>query len=89
MTHFPLTRQDALDLTYTVEPAIMTVRGNTISAIVTAALANQNNNTTNPITTASIAKGSASGPDIENLYTELGQNGFTVTNGTTTFTVSF
>jgi hypothetical protein len=30
MTHFPLTRQDALDLTYTVEPAIMTVRGNTI-----------------------------------------------------------
>lgn len=89
MAAFPLHRHDLTDLTYTIEPAISTVRGNTVSALITAALANQNQNSTNPITTAAINKSTASGPDIENLYLELGQNGFTVNNGTTTFTVSF
>lgn len=89
MASFPLQRQDLTDLTYTVEPNISTLRGNTISALVTAALANQNNNSTNPITTASITKGSVSSQDVEALFIELGQKGFTVNNGSTTFTVSF
>lgn len=86
---FPLLRQDMEDMTYLLPAAEQTLRGNTITALVTASLANQNNGTTTPITTASISKGSASGPVVEELFEELGSNGFTVTNGDTTFTVSF
>lgn len=89
MAMFPLQRSDLTDLTYTVEPNISTLRGNTISALVTAALANQSNNSINPITTAAITKGSVSSQDVENLFSELGQNGFTVNNGSATFTVSY
>lgn len=86
---FPLLRRDLTDMTYLLATAESTLRGNTITALVTAALANQNNDQTTPITTSAISKGSASGTVVEELFEELGSNGFTVNNGSTTFTVSF
>jgi hypothetical protein len=89
MAQFPLKRQDMEDLTYLLPTAESTIRGNTISALVTAALANQLNGQTTPITTSAITIGSAKGPVVEKLWEELGSNGFTVNQGSTTFTVSF
>jgi len=84
---FPITRNDMIDLTYQLPTADATLRGNTITALVTAALANQYNNTKTTITTAAITKGADA--NVEELFLELGQQGFVVNNGSTTFTVSF
>jgi hypothetical protein len=87
--NFPLKRQDMEDLTYLLPVGDQILRGATITALVTAALANQLNGTVTPITTAAISKGTATGPAVEELFEELGSNGFTVNNGSTTFTISF
>jgi hypothetical protein len=89
MAQFPLHRQDMEDMTYLLPTAEQTLRGNTITALVTAALANQDNGQITPITTSAITIGSVPGPVVEKLWEELGSNGFTVNQGSTTFTVSF
>lgn len=57
----------------------------TLSAIYAAAASI----TSDVVTTGAIAKGSATGPEVEELLKELQEAGLSVTNGSTTFTVSW
>lgn len=58
----------------------------TCKAIFEAADSVTNGDTS--VTTAAITKSNTTA-FVEELYTELGQSGYTVTNGTTTFTVTW
>lgn len=62
----------------TVQPLLVT----TLIAIFTAV----SNATT---TTASITKGSTSGPQVERIYNDLESQGMTITDSGATFTVSW
>jgi len=70
------TRQELQQLT--VEPLLVT----TLIAIFTAV----SNSTT---TTSAITKGSTKGATIEKIFEDLGSQGMTINNGSTTFTVSW
>lgn len=73
-----------VDFNPALTPAVL--RMNTVKAIFTAALAVTAGDLT--ATTAAITKGDTTAA-VEALFNELGQAGYTVNNGSTTFTVTW
>lgn len=80
------TRTDLLNMINPLASAENVLRLATIKALYTAAQAATTG--LNGFTTAAISKGSATGPAVGELFLELGENGYTVNNGSTTFTVT-
>ena len=89
MADYIPTRTDAEQLLLNLADTDSILRMATLKAIWTAMVA-----ATVPTisgagpTTGSISKGSATGQQVEKLYEELRSKGLTVTNGSTTFTVT-